>query len=482
MKLDQILNKAISEFKKRNFKEAEQIFKNYIKLYPNHILTYTYLIPCLINENKLDDALSYAKKFYNLDKKIETGLTYIGIILFKKSLYEESLKYFQDSLKINENNYHTLLNIGVLLHKLNRNDEAKIHIKKSIEINNQNFMSYHNLGTIYEDEADFENAKNNFIKAISINPNDYESVHGLSLIQLSELDYKNGWKNYESRFLISPEKNKSKHVNIPRLKSLENLDKKKILVWHEQGLGDTIQFSRYVDELISLGPKITFEIQSELKSFMSRQFNCIITEDTGSEIYDFQIPLLSLPYLFYKSDKYISKITNFLVPSIKKIDEWKSNLSLSKEKINIGISISGNPKHTKDNRRRIGIKNFLKFKKFSRLFVIQKELYKEDEMVLKNDEDIVFLGKHDKWKDFEDTSAIVENMDFIISIDTSLIHLAGSMNKKSMLLLSKPADWRWTEDNNTTPNWYDSIKILRQKKVGSWESVIKEALEEVENY
>ena len=182
-------------------------------------------------------------------------------------MYEESLKYFQDSLKINENNYHTLLNVGVLLHKLNRNDEAKIYIKKSIEINNQNFMSYHNLATVYEDEADFENAKNNFNKAISINPNDYESVHGISLIQLSELDYKNGWKNYESRFLISTEKNKSKHVNMPRLKSLENLDKK-ILVWHEQGLGDTIQFSRYVDELISLGPKITFETQSELKSFV----------------------------------------------------------------------------------------------------------------------------------------------------------------------------------------------------------------------
>ena len=73
-------------------------------------------------------------------------------------------------------------------------------------------------------------------------------------------------------------------------------------------------------------------------------------------------------------------------------------------------------------------------------------------------------------------------MDFIISIDTSLIHLAGSMNKRSLLLLSKPADWRWAEDNNTTPNWYNSIKILRQKKVGSWESVMKEALEEVKKY
>ena len=160
-------------------------------------------------------------------------------------------------------------------------------------------MSYHNLATVYEDEAEFENAKNNFNKAISINPNDYESIHGISLIQLSELDYKNGWKNYESRFLISSEKNKSKHVNMPRLKSLENLDKKKIIVWHEQGLGDTIQFSRYVYELISLGPRITFEVQSELKSFMSRQFMHHI--NAGSEIVIFKS--LYYPYLIYSTNQ-----------------------------------------------------------------------------------------------------------------------------------------------------------------------------------
>ena len=482
MKLSDILNKGISKFKENNFKEAEKILKNCIKAYPNQNIIYTYLIPCLINQNKLDDALNYSRKLYNLDKKSETGSTYIGIILFKKLLYEESLKYFQESLKINEKNFHTLLNIGVLLHKLNRNDEAKIYIKKSIEINDKNFMSYHNLASIYEDEADFENAKDNFNKAISINPNDYESIHGLSLLQLSELDFKNGWGNYESRFLLSTEKSRLRHEHIPRLKSLENIADKKILVWHEQGLGDTIQFSRYVHRLVSLSLKITFEVQAELKSFMDRQFNCIVTENAGSEAYDFQIPLLSLPSLLDTSDKNIFKINNFLEPNINKIYEWKSNLPLSKEKINIGISISGNPNHAKDYRRRIGIKNFLEFKKFSKLFIIQRELYREDEAILKSDEKLVYLGKHDKWKDFEDTSAIVYNMNLIVSIDTSLIHLAGSMNKRSILLLSKPADWRWTEDNNTTPNWYNTIKILRQKNVGSWDTVIKEAQEEVKKY
>ena len=479
MKLDDILNKGISELKKSNFKDAEQIFKNGINDYPDYKQIYTYLIPCLINQNKLDDALSYSEKLYNLDKNVEVGLTYIGIILYQKLLYEESLKYFKHSLKINENNYHTLLNTGVVLHKLNRNDEAIKYIKKSININDQNFMSYHNLASVYEDKAKFEDALINFKKAISINPKDFESIHGMSLLQLSKLDYKNGWKNYESRFLLSSKNIQPRHQKIPRLGSTEDIENKKILVWHEQGFGDTLQFSRYVDRLITLNSKVTFEVQPELKLFLSRQFNCIITDDASRGIYDFQIPLMSLPYLFYRSNKNILKLNSFFKSNNKKIDEWKSILSLSNKKINIGISISGNPNHVKDNRRRIKIESFLEFKKFSKLFIIQRELYEEDEIVLKNDEEIVYLGKHDKWKDFEDTSAIVHNMDLIISIDSSLIHLAGAMNKKSFLLLSKPADWRWTEDNKLTPNWYNSVKIFRQREVGVWGTVIKDIKEEL---
>ena len=479
MILNEILNKGISEYKKTNYKEAERIFRNCVKLYPDQKLIYTYLIPCLINENKLDDALSYSKKLYNLDKKDEIGLTYIGIILFKKLLFEDSLKYFQESLKINKNNYHTLLNIGVLLHKLKRNNEAKIYIKKSIEINDQNFMSYHNLATIYEDEAEFENAKNNFNKAISINPNDYESLHGISLIQLSELNYEDGWKNYEYRFHITSERNNLRHQKIPKLQSIKNLENKKILVWYEQGLGDTIQFSRYVEKLIKYGSEITFEVQTDLKSFLGRQINCKITDNASNEMYDFQTPLMSLPYLFYKSGKNNFKINSYFASYKQKTDKWKNVLSLSDKKINIGLSISGNPKHIKDYRRKIDIASFLEFKEFSKLFIIQKELYKNDKMIIEKDREIVYLGKNDKWRDFEDTSAIVENMDLIISIDTSLIHLAGSMNKKSLLLLSKPADWRWTENDDSTPNWYESVKVLRQKEIGSWESVLKEAKQEI---
>ena len=149
-------------------------------------------------------------------------------------------------------------------------------------------------------------------------------------------------------------------------------------------------------------------------------------------------------------------------------------MPLSKYKKNIGIAISGNVNQIYENRRRIDLNYFKTLAENFKIFIIQKNLYKNDEIILNKSYDIEFLGKKDQWKDFEDTSAIVENMDIIVSIDTSLIHLASSMNKKSFLILSKSADWRWSHHKLNAPNWYDNLTIIRQKTKDNWEEVILE--------
>ena len=118
-------------------------------------------------------------------------------------------------------------------------------------------------------------------------------------------------------------------------------------------------------------------------------------------------------------------------------------------------------------------KRSLSLQSYCKLYLIQKELYKEDVSIARNNDDILFLGDNKSWIDFNDTCAIVDNMDLIVSIDTSLIHLAGSINKKSLLLLSKPADWRWTENYNKIPNWYDSLIAIRQTEKNSWDTAVK---------
>ena len=164
--------------------------------------------------------------------------------------------------------------------------------------------------------------------------------------------------------------------------------------------------------------------------------------------------------------------------TIKKKKEWERKLQLSKNKLNIGLAISGNPNHRWNHTRSIPLENMHSLFQQANFFILQKELNTEDMKFLNNHKKINFLGK--EINNFYDIAAIVENMDLIISVDTSFIHIAGALGKKSFLILNYFADWRWLLERNTSP-WYNSIKIFRQKLIGDWNFVINKIQVEFNN-
>ena len=292
----------------------------------------------------------------------------------------------------------------------------------------------------------------------------------MSLAQLAIGDFVNGWKNYDLRW---KKRNKNyKYAHIPNLESLNDINEKKILIWCEQGLGDTIQFSRYVDLLITKGAEVTFEVQSPLANFFKNNFDCEIIDSKTNKKFDFQLPLLSLPKLFGMTLENTLKLNKYLKCKIEKKSFWLDELSLSSDKLNIGIAISGNPKQASEYRRKIDLINFVPLLKYSKIYLVQKEIAKEQEEILLKNKDIIFLGDNKNWENFDDTSAIIDNLDIVISVCTSIVHLSGAMNKKTILLLSKPADWRWGLNEDTSPKWYESVDIIRQNEIRKWDTVI----------
>ena len=263
-----------------------------------------------------------------------------------------------------------------------------------------------------------------------------------------------------------------RYPQFKKLESVTNLENKKILIWHEQGMGDTIQFSRYVSKLVALGAVVTFEVQKDLVCFFKKQFECEVTDQVSiNKNFDYQAPLLNLPYVFNTSIDTIPSNQAYLKVKTEKIIDWKKKIKLSKNKLNIGIAISGNPNHKDNHIRSIPLENMKSLFQKANFFIIQKELSVIDMEFLKKYPEIKFIGE--EIINFSDTAAIVENMDLIISIDTSLIHLAGAMGKKSFLMLSWSPEWRWLLDRSDSP-WYKSIKIFRQKLIGDWNSVINQ--------
>ena len=475
-KLQKYLNDGISNMKKGGLLSAEVSFKKALKEFPNQHFINTYLLPCLMHQKKYDEALKYAISFHKNGIMLEQSSIYLGSIYFQTNQLQLALKYFDTTLGINSNNYFALVNKASVLHKLNKNSDAIVLLDKALCINNKDSVIYRNLASIYEDELNFNLAEKYYLKTLSFHPNDHLSLFALAQIQLSKQEYQTGWKNFEHRWFKGDLK--FRHSSIPRLNNLEDIKNKKILIWHEQGLGDTIQFSRYVRRLIEMEAKIVFEVQEPLVDFFIKQFNCEITNFSSNTKFDYQSPLLSLPGIFRNEDKYFKFVEPYFVSIKEKRDFWKNELKLSSTKLNLGITISGNTKQIHESRRKIDLSYFSNFTQFCKIFLIQKDISKEDMEIVNDSEDIIFLGSNVNWHNFTDTSAILDSVDYLISVDTSIIHLAGSMNKESLLLLSKPADWRWSQENEQTPNWYNSVKILRQKSRRNWDT-IKDELEKI---
>jgi tetratricopeptide (TPR) repeat protein len=419
-----------------------------------------------IGLKKYELALEYCEKALAVSENFIEGLNSKGLCLFNLKQYEAASKIFDRILKIKKDFPEAIENKANTLHALKEYDEAlslyeAIGIKKDYHkvLNNKGLL-LHTLGHI-KDKKYFELAKDCYDQAIKIKSDFVDAYWNKSLSQLTLGEFAEGWKNYEYRFKL--ENAKSQFEDVPRLESLKNVMNKRILIWSEQGLGDSIQFSRYIYKILDLGAKVTFDISKLLTSLMSRQFNCTVNE-TGQGLvknnFDFQIPLLSLPMLFNTELNSIPFNSAYLKTSKDKDDEWLNKLKLTKQKLNIAITFAGNPNYIMDSERSTNLEIFHPLVDKANLFIIQKEIKKEDEIFLKQYPQIKFIGKD--IDNFDDLASVIQNMDLVISTDTSIPHLAAAIGKKVFILLGRITDWRWMLNSGTSP-WYSSATLLRKK-------------------
>lgn len=270
------------------------------------------------------------------------------------------------------------------------------------------------------------------------------------------------------------------HPNIPALISLNQTKNTEVLVWSEQGFGDTLQFSRYIKLLINLGAKVVLQVQEALVSLFKGCFECDVISTKEFVSAHYQIPMGSLPLLFETTVETIPSDIPYIKVNQKKVGEWRGKLGIEHDKLNIGIACSGNIKYDLEhgNTRPIPLSFFKELGKLSNLFLIQKELRQRDQELLSAHPEYNNVGA--LIQSFEDSAAVVENMDLIITIDTSLAHLAGALGKPAFVLLPWVSDWRWFLNQAYSP-WYPSIQLIRQTKAGEWDDVISTLKHHIES-
>jgi len=452
----------------------------------------------LEQNNKVEESIEYYKNCINLNGKDKLkALNNIGSILSKSKKYKIANQYYLDALKIDQNNSLTINNLlsnclelrdeknsDIFYEKAKNIDQNIIYflynkieyliqknqIDDAIEIleNNKNkdLKFFIKLIRVYSLIGEKEKAQNLFDELKKIETNDPEYFQFLGIRLLFQGDFEIGWKYYDYININKELKYISK--DIAEWKG-ENINQKSILVYYEQGLGDSIQFSKFIIPLLKLANNVTFLVQENIINIFKKDIpnlKVISKEHFHDNKFDFKISLGSLVKFFYKE-----KIDeNFLINN----NLFDLPFILNKNKLNVGIAWSGSFNGPNEPYRSIPLKALNRiFSLDVNFYCLQKEIWERD-LIQFEKTNITNLGDYS----LGDMVTIIQKLDLVISSDTSILHLAASLNKETWGLLNLYPDWRWGAFNKIHP--YKSLKLFQQKAFNKWEDIELEIYKNLE--
>ena len=472
-----LTNLSAAQIKLKKFPDAKHASLQAIAIEENNSEAY-FNLGVIENEmGNFSEAIKHLNKCTQLNPYYYEAWSSAGIAQSGLKQHEEAIASYDKAISINPNYHEAWSNRGMALEGLRLNHEAIASYDKAISINPNYHEAWSNRGLALAELRLYHEAIASYNKAISINPNYFDAHWNKALSQLITGNFKEGWANYEYRWKCSFAK-PLRHQQYPRLTALSDAVGKRVLVWCEQGYGDTIQFSRLINELRILNIDIIFEVQKPLKGLINNSFPSIQVIGQGElfEEVDFQIPLASLPLLLQVVGENIPSNSPYLFCTEANSRIWMEKLNLPKDRLNIGIACSGNINYGNDKNRPIPLSKFEPLAKISNLYLIQAEIRDTDLNFFKSHAEIRFMGDH--IKTFDDSASILNQMDLIITIDTSLAHLSGALGKPTYLLISWAPDWRWLLNTDQSP-WYPTLKIVRQSKINNWEAAINYVVQQL---
>tara|TARA_B100000700_G_scaffold293344_1_gene354277 strand:- start:1265 stop:2725 length:1461 start_codon:yes stop_codon:yes gene_type:complete len=472
---ENIFKTAVLHHSKGNFSKAKEIYESLLKTSPNNLAVlqnYGTLLSQIKEYKKAEDVFEKCLKIKPDDHLL---LYNYGKCFHDQKIFEKAIKFYKQSFSIEPKKNLSMYNIGNIYFSKGEFENAISAFKKSIEVNPENFLAHNNLGLSYKNIRNFDAALKSHKNAIEKNK-DYVDGHvnyGTQLLMLEQ--FQEGFREYEWR---KKSKSFSDYVNYTKLnlKSKlwegQNLNNKRLLVIAEQGIGDLIQFSRY---LFLIKKKYNVEIILYIKSkkfshfFDQKKFK-IVSQGDKIPNHDYHNHMISLLKFFLKENNLFCKPVNLFQKNEKAEKKWNERI----EKYT-GIKIGINSLTSHLVRKNIPMKYFFKLaSNFDCNFIVMQKEVKEDELkeISKKKNILYFPDTDSSEQAFVDSIEIIKHLDLVITADTAMAHLSATMGKKTWILLPFLADWRWFLDESNS-KWYENVTLFRSKKIDNWDSPFK---------
>ena len=428
----------------RNDGQALQLIDQAVQLQPD--LADAWHRRAMLEERagRFDSARGSMAQALRLDGRRADYWLDAGLIEHADGMFEDALRYFDEALIVDP-------------------DLADAHVSR---------------GTSLARLRQYEHAIDSYRRALRLAPDDADAKVNLALSLLVLGQWQEALPLYEWRW-EGRAADPYRHADIPAWNGASPLLGRRMLLWAEQGHGDTIQFCRYVQQMVEAGAQVVLEVPDSLKVLMHSlpvaQSIEIVGSDDPRAAVDLQLPLMSLPLVCNTQVDAIPAAPSYLHADAARRAAWQARIDAlapaGQGRLRVGVVCSGNAGNANDRRRSIALQRFAALAQARQdvdFFVIQPDLRSDDHAWLQSQAQSRWHWLGEGIVDFADTAAALACMDLLITVDTAAAHLAGALGMPVWIALPFAPDWRWSLNRFDSP-WYPGARLFRQQQAGQWD-------------
>ncbi len=461
------------------FDEALPCFERALEIDPNHAEARFNLGNLLREQKKYDQAVACYQGALAVKPGYIDAMCNLGIVYGLQNKLELAAATYEHALTLTPDRTDLICNLADVFHTQGKASQAVLLFERALALKPDQYKACNCLCNACFDLGNLTQSIAWNRRSLAIKPDYDEALMNKSLLELLEGDYAAGWRDYEVHWKVYKPR-----LFAQRLWSGQPLDGARILLHAEQGLGDSLQFLRYVPMVVAAGGTVLLDVPATLRRLAPLTPGItLVNSDNPLPSFDFQSPLLSLPLAFGTTLETIpARVPYLFVPD--EALQKAATLPWPASGLRVGLAWSGNPSHPKNYLRSIPLPMLEPLLRIKGVHFYSLQMGPAVDELKAAQAPLTDLAP--LTGDMADTAAQMAHMDLIISIDTSIAHLAGALAKPLWVPLVRLPDWRWLLDREDSP-WYPTARLFRQKNSGLWPPVVERlraALEElaVKNY
>jgi Flp pilus assembly protein TadD len=437
-----------------------------VELDPHHAESRSSLGVLFQRQNRHEEAVAQLRRAIELKPDFAEAYSNLGAALESQDKLDEAFAALRQGIALNPNRIEAYANLAIVLEKQGRLDEALDVLARADAINPNCAAVHVNRGLVLERQGRLVEAAASLRQALAIDPACPEAHMNHGFMLLRDGDFARGWQEFEWRFQCSAER-----PRLPARWKGEPIAGRTILLCEDQGFGDTLQFIRFAEALKRRGAAVVLLCRPPLARLLATcpGIDRVVSADKPLPEFDFHLPLASLPGALGVSLANIPANVPYVFPEAELVARWKADFA-DAGTFKVGIAWQGSPSNKADRYRSFPLERMAPLATVGgvRLFSLQMEKGREQLAPLEAPWAITDLAE--RIGDFQDTAAIVRNLDLVIACDSSPAHLAGALGMPVWVALAFAADWRYFHDRDDSP-WYPTMRLYRQSRPGDWQGV-----------